>query len=121
MLQGLQVLGGAGASIEPGLVPGRPIPDELDVGLGLGDLALHVTQGGLRAEVLVGQQPGLTFEVGEFGVRRQVRPGMGDLAEPGIDGLDVEQASLARGVGFHVAHPIACPGPEHTHQLAGDA
>ena len=109
VLDGLEVLGRAGAGVEPGLVAGRPVTHELHVGLGLGDLALHVTELGARAHQLVVDEAGLALEVGELGELGQVGARVDDLVEPGVDGLEVEQPQLAGGLGVHVIPPGSAP------------
>ena len=65
VLDGLQVLGGAGAGVEPGLVAGRPVADQLHVGLGLGDLALDVAELGPGPHQQGVESLGLGLELGE--------------------------------------------------------
>ena len=101
VLDRLEVLGGAGAGVEPGLVAGGPVAHELHVGLGLGDLALHVAELGARAHELVVDEAGLALEVGDLRELGQVAARVGDLVESRVDGLEVEQPQLAGGLGFH--------------------
>lgn len=100
-----EVLRAALTGVEPGLVTSCTVPDELDVLLRLGQLALDVADG--RASV------------DELGVdRRELAPGrrdrrdlgqvgsrMGDLVEPGVNGLQVEQTPLAGRIGFQDTPP----------------
>ncbi len=109
MLDRLEVLGGAGAGVEPGLVAGGPVAHQLDVGLGLGHLALHVTELGARSHQLVVDEPGLALEVGELRELRQVGARVGDLVESRVDGLEVEQPQLAGGLGVHGLPPGSAP------------
>ena len=51
----------------------------------------------------------LPCEVGELGELRQVAARVGDLVEPGVDGLEVEQPQLAGGLGVHVIPPGSAP------------
>ena len=106
VLQGLQVLGGAGAGVEAGAVARGPVAHELDVGLGLGDLALDVAELGAGPDQLVVDEAGLVVEVGELDQLRQVAARVGDLGQPGVDGLQVEQAELTLGSGFHGIPPM---------------
>jgi hypothetical protein len=95
VLDRLQVLGRPGAGVEPGLVPGGPVPDELDVGLRLGNLALDVGQGGPGPDQLAVEGGRLPLELGQPGQLRQVLPGVRDLVQARVDRLQVEQAPLA--------------------------
>ena len=109
MLDRLEVLGRAGAGVEPRLVAGRAVADELHVGLRLGHLALHVVELGARADELVVDEPGLALEVGELRELRQVGALVHDLVEPGVDRLEVEQPLLAGGLGVHGIPPGSAP------------
>ena len=109
MLDGLEVLGGARAGVQAGPVAGRPVAHQLHVRLGLGDLALDVGQLGARPDELVVDEPRLALEVGQLGELGQMGAGMGDLVEPGVDRLEVEQPQLAGGLGVHDIPPRSAP------------
>jgi hypothetical protein len=95
VLEGLQVLGGAGAGVEARAVARRALTDELHVGLGLGDLALDVAERGAGADELGVEGCGALLELGEAGPLRQVPGGVGDLVESRVDRLEIEQPPLA--------------------------
>ena len=109
MLDGLEVLGGAGPGVEPGAVAGGAVADQLDVGLRLLDLALDVRQGGPRVDQLGVEGAGLVLERGDLAVRGQVGRRVLDLVEAGVDGLEVEQRELTGRVGFQLEPPRLAP------------
>ena len=105
VLQGLHVLGGPLTGHQPALVAGRAVADQLHVGVGLGDLALHVGLGGAGPhEVVVehGEAAGDLVELALFG---QGGGAVGDLVQAGVDGLQVQQPPLAARVGFQDVPP----------------
>ena len=99
VLQRLEILGGAGSGVEAGAVAGGAVADQLDVGLGLLDLTLDVGQGGARVDQLGVERPRLVLQRRDLAVLGQVRRRVGDLVEPHVDGLEVEQCELTGRVG----------------------
>lgn len=107
MLQRLEILRGPGAGVEPGLVTRRTVADELDVCLGLGHLPLDVAERRAGVDELGVVGSGLLLESGQLLQLRQGRLRVGDLVQPGVDGLQVEQPQLAGRVGFQDVPPAA--------------
>ena len=105
MLDGLEVLGRAGSGVEPGPVAGRAVADQLDVGLGLVDLALDVGQGGPGVDQLGVERARLVLERADLPLLGQVRRRVLDLVETGVDGLEIEQRELTGRVGFQLGGP----------------
>ncbi len=105
MLEGLQVLRAAAARLEARPVPRRPVANQLHVGLGLLDLALHVGQSGPRVDQLRVERSGLVLQGRDLAVLGQVRRGVVDLVETGVDGLEIQQRELSDRVGFQLALP----------------
>src|SRR6478735_6144780 len=105
VLEGLEVLGAALARVEPRLVAGGTVPDELDVLVRLRQLTLDVTgrRAGVddvrleRSELTPSRLDGRRLGQGGLGVR--------DLVQTRVDGLQVEQAPLAGRVGFQDTPP----------------
>jgi len=111
VLQGLQILGRTGSGLEPSPVAGRAVANELDVGLRLLDLALHVGVSGTRVDELSVEGAGLVLQRRDLPVLGQVRRRMVDLVEAGVDGLEVEQRKLTGRVGFQLVLPSAAFAP----------
>jgi hypothetical protein len=109
VLDGLQVLGRAGAGVEPGTVTGGAVPDQLDVGLGLLDLALDVGERGPGVDQLGVEGASLVLQRGDLTVGGQVGRRVRDLVEAGVDGLEVEQRELTGRVGFQLEPPRLAP------------
>ena len=114
-LQGLQILGGPGARVETSLIAGGPRTHELDIGLGLVDLALHVRQrrpgqGELAIEGDLGM-----VQAGQSGQGRQVSAGMGQLVEPGVEQLDLDQPGLLVRLRFQGVPPSAFTPTRKSH------
>ena len=101
VLQALELLGGRDLpGVEPLLVALGPGPDLVDVALGLGQLARQVALLGLRDDDLVAQHARLGLQLGERGVLGQGATAVRELVEPGVEGLQVEQAALVGMSGF---------------------
>ena len=94
------------AGVEPGLVPSGPLTHLLDVGLGLGELALGVAGHGLRPHEVVAHGADLLLELGELGVLGQRALAVRDLLHPGVDALHVEQAPLVGRRGLQGVLPL---------------
>lgn len=107
MLDRLQVLGRARPGVEPRLVTGCPVADQLHVSLGLVDLALHVGQGRARVDELRVQGPGLVLEGQDLLVLGQRGGCVPDLVQPRVDRLQVKQGELTGEVGFQDVPPAA--------------
>ena len=107
VLQCLEVLGAALAGVEPRLVAGGAVAHELDVLVGLRQLALDVT--GRRARVDDVRLERAELAPGRLDGRRLGQGGLGvrDLVETRVDGLQVEQAPLAGRVGFQDTPPVS--------------
>ena len=105
MLECSEVLRAALTGVEPGLVACCTVADQLDVLLRLGQLALDVADGGAGIDELGVDRGQLAPGRGDRGDLGQVRPGMGDLVEPRVDGLQVEQTPLAGRIGFQDTPP----------------
>ena len=119
VLDRLEVLGGAGAGVEAGLVASRAVADQLHVGLGLGDLALDVAQLGPGPHQQRVEALGLGLEVGQPGVLGQVLAGVLDLVETGVYRLQVEQSPLTGRVGFQDVPPGPAGGSAPTTKSHG--
>jgi hypothetical protein len=109
VLEGLEVLGGPGPGVEPGSVPGGAVANQLDVGLGLLDLALDVGERGPRVDQLGVEGARLVLQRDDLAMRGQVRRRVLDLVEAGVDGLEVEQRELTGRVGFQLEPPRLAP------------
>ncbi|HEU5000081.1 MAG TPA: hypothetical protein VFT68_14160 [Lapillicoccus sp.] len=109
VLDRLEVLGGAGAGVEPGPVAGGAVADQLDVGLRLLDLPLDVGEGGPGVDQLGVEGARLVLQRPDLPVSGQVRGRVLDLVEPGVDGLEVEQRELTGRVGFQLEPPRLAP------------
>lgn len=105
MLERSEVLRAALTGVEPALVTSGAVTDELDVLLRLGQLTLDVAYGGAGVDELGVDRGQLAPRGGDGGDLGQVRPGMGDLVEPRVDGLQVEQTPLAGRIGFQDTPP----------------
>lgn len=105
VLGGGEVLRAALTGVEPGLVTSGAVPDELDVLLRLGQLALDVADGGAGVDELGVDRRQLAPGRGDRCDLRQLRPGMGDLVEPRVDRLQVEQTPLSGRIGFQDTPP----------------
>jgi len=99
VLEGLHVLGGSLTGLHACLVAGAAFAHELDVGVGLGDLALDVTDGGLGADQVVVQDRGLGVEVAQLSELGQVGLAVCDLVQARIQRLQVQQTPLTARVG----------------------
>ncbi len=89
MLEGLQVLGRALPGVEARLVAGGAVADQLDVLLGLGQLALDVVGRRTRVDDLGLEGSDLTTRRVDRRELGQVRFGVRDLVETRVDGLQV--------------------------------
>ena len=105
VLQRLEILGGAGSGVEAGAVAGGAVADQLDVGLGLLDLTLDVGQGCARVDQLSVERSRLVLKRRDLAVLGQVGRRVGNLVEPRVDGLEVEQRELSDRVGVQLALP----------------
>ncbi len=90
-----------GARVQTLLVAGGAVAHLLHVAVGLDDLALDVAELRARAHELVVEQARLALEVGDLGQLREGLARVGDLRQPGVEGLEVEQLGLLSGFGFH--------------------
>jgi hypothetical protein len=106
VLESLQVLGGSLACVHPLLVANAAFADELDVGVGLDDLALDVAQRGLRADQVVAAGGELGVEGLQLGKLRQGRLAVGDLVQARVQRLEVQQPPLTARVGFQGVPPV---------------
>ena len=111
VLQGLEVLGRTGPGLEPGPVAGGPVANELNVGLRLLDLPLHVGESGTRVDELGVESAGLVLQRRDLAVLGQVRRCVLDLVEARVDRLEVEQRKLTGRVGFQLVLPSAAFAP----------
>ncbi|EME97708.1 hypothetical protein H340_25147 [Streptomyces mobaraensis NBRC 13819 = DSM 40847] len=107
MLEVLQVLGGhPGAGVEPLLVAGGALADLVDVLLGLGLLAGGVALLGLRGDEEVAVLGEVPFEGLDLGVLGQRPALVGELAEAGVEGLEIQEADLVGGRGVQLGAPL---------------
>ena len=118
VLEGLEVLRAALAGVEPGLVASSAVSDLLHVGVCAGKLTLDVGHLGLRHDdgVLDRAQPSLGLL--ELRLLRDTRAGVGELLEPGVELLEVEQPQLHGGVGLHKAPSVCAGWAFHSSRLA---
>ncbi|GHF33433.1 hypothetical protein LKL35_17715 [Streptomyces sp. ET3-23] len=106
MLEVLQVLGGhAGAGVQALLVAGGALADLVDVLLGLGLLAGGVALLGLRGDEEVAVLGEVALERLDLGVLGQALALVGELAEAGVQGLEIEEADLVGGRGVQLGAP----------------
>ena len=99
MLQGLQVLRGARACVEPGPVAGGPVADQLHVRLRLGQLALDVLVCRARQREVSVHHGRLVLQLGHLLAFGQPSPRVGELVEPSIERLHLKQPGLPGGFG----------------------
>ncbi|MFY9915416.1 MAG: hypothetical protein WAK18_12160 [Nocardioidaceae bacterium] len=101
MLHGLQLLGVADrAAIDPFPVTGAPGFDLLDVGICLALLAAEVSHLGLGSAEFRGHVGATLGERDQSSMLRQVLQPVGELIEPSVDRLQVEQLELGERIGF---------------------
>ena len=87
------------------LIAGGPIPHQLHIRLGLGQLPQQVTMLGAGGhDIVIGRHPS-PREVVEPGQHGQVSASALQLRGTGVDLLQVQQPLLVTGVGFHEPHP----------------
>jgi hypothetical protein len=107
VLEVLQVLGGqAGAGVQALLVTGGALAHLVDVLLGLGLLAGGVALLGLRGDEEVAVLVEVGLQGGDLGVLGQALALVGELAEAGVEGLEVEEALLVGGRGVQLGAPV---------------
>jgi hypothetical protein len=106
MMQGLHVFGGPLTSLHSRLVPGAAFAHELDVGLGLRNLALDVIEGSPGADQVVVQCRGLGVESAQLDKLGQRRLAVCDLVQTRVERLKVQQAPLTARVGFQDLPPV---------------
>ena len=99
MLESLQVLGRPLAGVHPLLVADAAFADELDVGVGLEDLALDVIQRGLRTDQVVAAGGELGVESLQLGKLGQGRLAVRDLVQARVQRLQIKQTPLTARVG----------------------
>jgi hypothetical protein len=99
VLEGLHVLCRSLARVHPGLVAAAALAYELNVGVGLGDLALDVVQSRLGADPVTVQCGHLNLERAQLGKLGQGRLAVRDLVQSRVQRLQVEQTPLTARVG----------------------
>jgi len=106
MREGLHVLCGSLTGLHPGLVADTAFAHELYVGVGLGNLALDITQGRAGPDQVVVQNGGLSVEHTQLGKLGQGRLAMRDLVQSRIHRLQIQQTPLTARVGFQDVPPV---------------
>ena len=106
MMQGLHVLGGPLTGLHARLVAGAAFAHKLNVGLGLGNLALDVIEGSPGADQVVVQCRGLGIESAQLDKLWQSRLVVLDLVQTRVERLKVQQAPLTARVGFQDVPPV---------------
>ncbi len=105
-LQAVQVLGvGDGPGVESLLVAGGALADLVDVRFGLGLFAGGVALLGLRGDEQVAQLGEVGLQGLDLLVLGQRLAPVRELAEPGVQLLDVEEADLVGGRGVQLGAP----------------
>ncbi len=99
MLQALQLLRSAGPLVQPGPVASSAVADQLHVGLRLGQLALDVLVCRAGQGELSAHDARLVLELGDLLALGQTRARVGELVEPGVQCLHLEQPVLPDGFG----------------------
>ena len=102
MLEVLELAGGGDRpGVEHRLVTRDPLADLGDVGLGLGHLALEVGDGRAHGDLMVAQLAGASVESDQLGDLRDRATPMRQLAQDGVEVLQVEQSELGCGISAH--------------------
>jgi hypothetical protein len=99
MLEGLHVLGGPLAGLHACLVACAAFADELNICIGLDDLALDVTQSCLGTDQVVVQDGRLCVEPAQLGKLGQVCLAVGNLVQARVQRLQIQQTPLTARVG----------------------
>ena len=101
MLEALQLPGGARTGVQPAPVPVGALADLVDVALQAGDVAVQVVDGDPGpGQLVLGRADG-RLQRADLGVLGQGTAAVRELAQRGVDRLEVQQAALGVGVGLH--------------------
>lgn len=105
VLHALEVFRAPLTGVEPLLRTRRAVPDELDVLVGLGDLALDVGKGRTRQDDLLFERRGTGGGLVELLQDRQRALPVSELVEASVELLQIEQSPLEGQVSFQRGPP----------------